>query len=610
MALGALTISPGMTPLSMGGDRGTKKDPIVITPGRERLKVEKDNQDRLASIGERLLEAISGQQSQGTQPKALTASQKANARDKKIGKSDVKSDLAEDRKIMTDTLKDAFGGIDGKEGMKDSLKMFLLASGLFALFKFGDQISGFLAPVLGFIKKTLIPALKGLFDVFVKNPLGLAPFVVVASLGLKAIGRYFKMLSGTFKFFMAATKDGGKLTKGLTQGFSKSQKAIAGFVNGIRSLFPPLNALGKVNKTTSALGKLVSGSMKVFSTFMKGISSVFSIFGKLSGLSKVFGVALKFARAIPGLGQIIMIIQGIFGAVTGFIEGFKSGGIIGGIVGGLKGIYDAIVGSLLNLLKDLAGWFFGILGFEKLSGFISNLDFSWDGISSAITGAIDKIKEKFASITGAIPAAIEMVTSTIRDAIDSVLDKIKGAANLVIKGINKVRGIVGKDPIPEFELSGERKAREEAEAASTSMTDAQLTGETVPLPAVVSGEVQTASGRDPIEDFNPDVAATGDNVFGMSDRNKKRAIFERIREENPDMKGGDVARLAKTEFTQSQKLAEAQAESPAKGGGVVVVNNSTSNNTNNSNSTTQNMGNMLGSTHSDPTQDLLSKANI
>ena len=107
-----------------------------------------------------------------------------------------------------------------------------------------------------------------------------------------------------------------------------------------------------------------------------------------------------------------------------------------------------------------------------------------------------------------------------------------------------------------------------------------------------------------------DEPATGDNVFGMSDRNKKRAIFERIREENPDMKGGDVARLAKAEFTQSQKLAEAQAESPAKGGGVVVVNNSTSNNTNNSNSTTQNMGNMLGSTHSDPTQDLLSKANI
>ena len=602
MALGALTISPGMTPLSMGGDRGTKKDPIVITPGRERLKVEKDNQDRLASIGERLLEAISGQQSQGTQPKALTASQKANARDKKIGKSDVKSDLAEDRKIMTDTLKDAFGGIDGKEGMKDSLKMFLLASGLLVLFKFGDQISGFLAPVLGFIKKTLIPALKGLFDVFVKNPLGLAPFVVVASLGLKAIGRYFKMLSGTFKFFMAATKDGGKLTKGLTQGFSKSQKAIAGFVNGIRSLFPPLNALGKVNKTTSALGKLVSGSMKVFSTFMKGISSVFSIFGKLSGLSKVFGVALKFAKAIPGLGQIIMLIQGIVGAVTGFIDGFKEGGILGGLKGALIGVWDGIVGSFANLIKDLLAWFLGVLGFDKAAEFFSNLDFSFEGIKAGFFFIVDKIMGAF----------------------NALVDGAKGMANFVIRGINKIRTKIGLEPYEEFELSGEKKAREakEAETEGTVMNDEQR--QSTPLPSVVSGEVQigqdptlpavisgeVATGQDPIDDFNMDEPATGDNVFGMSDRNKKRAIFERIREENPDMKGGDVARLAKTEFTQSQKLAEAQAESPAKGGGVVVVNNSTSNNTNNSNSTTQNMGNMLSSTHSDPTQDLLSKANI
>ena len=52
---------------------------------------------------------------------------------------------------MTDTLKDAFGGVDGKEGMKLSLKMFLLATGLVVLFKFSDQISKFLAPVLEFM---------------------------------------------------------------------------------------------------------------------------------------------------------------------------------------------------------------------------------------------------------------------------------------------------------------------------------------------------------------------------------------------------------------------------------------------------------------------------
>ena len=103
-------------------------------------------------------------------------------------------------------------------------------------------------------------------------------------------------------------------------------------------------------------------------------------------------------------------------------------------------------------------------------------------------------------------------------------------------------------------------------AASASMTDAQLTGETVPLPAVVSGEVQTASNRDPIEDFNMDEPATGDNVFGMSDRDKKYNTYQRIKEENPDMSKREARKLAKAEFTKSQQLAEAQAESPAKGG--------------------------------------------
>jgi len=96
----------------------------------------------------------------------------------------------------------------------------------------------------------------------------------------------------------------------------------------------------------------------------------------------------------------------------------------------------------------------------------------------------------------------------------------------------------------------------------------------------------------------------------MSDRNKKFAIAERIRAENPNMRGGDVARLAKGEFEKSKALKEAQAESKATGNaGVVVVNNSTSNNTNNSNSTTQNMGNMLGSDHTDTTAEALAAAN-
>jgi hypothetical protein len=294
---------------------------------------------------------------------------------------------------------------------------------------------------------------------------------------------------------------------------------------------------------------------------------------------------LGFAKAIPGIGQVIMVIQGVFGAVTGFIEGFKSGGIIGGIKGALVGIYDAIVGSLLNLLADLAGWFLGVLGFDKLGAALSNLDFSFEGIKAGFFFIVDKL-------TGAF---------------NFFLDGLKTMANGVIGLLNKIPGV----DIEPFELSGQKKAREasEAQAAGTVMNDEQRQGG-VPLPSVISGEVQTASGRDPIEDFNPDVAATGDNVFGMSDRSKKYAIAERLREENPDMKGGDIARLAKGEFEKTKALKEAQAESTAGGAGVVVVNNTNNNSTNNNSSSTQQMAGMLGSDHTDPTQDLLSKANI
>ena len=620
MALGSLAISPGMTPLSMGGEKVSERNPLPITivSGKRDLKggddsgdaliqaimdqtasdIEgsKESNERIEDIGQRLLEALTGQdQRGGSQPKPKSASEKANLRDKKIGKSDT-SDLADDRKIMTDTLKDAFSGVDGKEGMKMSLKMFLMATGLVILFKFSDQISKFLGPVLGFMKNTLIPGLTSLFKVFVKNPLGIAPFVVAASLGIKRISSYFKGLAlafkeiaskaGSGKFLTAKTiKTSGKSAKLIEKGVLKYRSIITSIGNFFAKITATFTKLGKsfkaaakvsksfavvgklvggVSKGVSGIGKLIGGAAKIFGTFMKGVGFVFSIFGKLSGFSKVFGVALKFAKAIPGLGQIIMLIQGIVGAVTGFIDGFKEGGILGGLKGALIGIWDGIVGSFANLIKDLAAWFLGVLGFDKAAEFFSNLDFNFEGIKAGFLFIIDKILGAF----------------------NFFLDGLKIMANTVIGLLNKIPGV----DIEPFELSGDKKEA----LTGTSINDEQRqSGGFTPVPSVVSGEV-----------------AIGDSVSGMSDRNKKFAIAERIRAENPNMRGGDVARLAKGEFEKSKALKEAQAESKATGNaGVVVVNNSTSNNTNNSNSTTQNMGNMLGSDHTDTTAEALAAAN-
>ena len=618
MALGALAISPGMTPLSMGGEKVSERNPLPITivSGKRDIKggdsgdaliqaimdqtasdIEgsKESNERIEDIGQRLLEALTGQdQRGGSQPKPKSASEKANLRDKKIGKSDT-SDLADDRKIMTDTLKDAFSGVDGKEGMKMSLKMFLMATGLVILFKFSDQISKFLGPVLGFMKNTLIPGLTSLFKVFVKNPLGIAPFVVAASLGIKRISSYFKGLAlafkeiaskaGSGKFLTAKTiKTSGKSAKLIEKGVLKYRSIITSIGNFFAKITATFTKLGKsfkaaakvsksfavvgklvggVSKGVSGIGKLIGGAAKIFGTFMKGVGFVFSIFGKLSGFSKVFGVALKFAKAIPGLGQIIMLIQGIVGAVTGFIDGFKEGGILGGLKGALIGIWDGIVGSFANLIKDLAAWFLGVLGFDKAAEFFSNLDFNFEGIKAGFLFIIDKILGAF----------------------NFFLDGLKIMANTVIGLLNKIPGV----DIEPFELSGQKKEA----LTGTSINDEQRqSGGFTPVPSVVSGEV-----------------AIGDSVSGMSDRKKKFAIAERIRAENPNMRGGDVARLAKGEFEKTKALKEAQAESTAGGAGIVVVNSSTSNNTNNSNSTTQNMGNMLGSDHTDTTAEALAAAN-
>lgn len=605
MALGALAISPGMTPLSMGGNRGTKKDPIVITPGRERLKVEKKNQDELVGIGHRLLEALTGRSQQGGDQPRPTSTDKAKERDEKLKKSDTKSGptFKGDIKNMVDSVKEGFGDISGS-GFG---KMFLFATGLFLLFKFSDSIAKILAPVLGGIKAVL-GSLGRLNDMIKESPtgyLGLVPAYLlvtgrlntILSLFTKGLTRVSKILAPILKFYAKGGPIGllgAKIVSFFAQ-FKAFKKIGSIFTSIGKTLKTGVSFLrAVVTSVTSAVKFYVGLISKGFTTIKgffvgsAGVGKIFggikTAFGFLAKVSPILKGILGFAKAIPGLGQVIMVIQGVFGAVTGFIEGFKSGGIIGGIKGALVGIYDAIVGSLLNLLADLAGWFLGVLGFDKLGAALSNLDFSFEGIKAGFFFIVDKL-------TGAF---------------NFFLDGLKTMANGVIGLLNKIPGV----DIEPFELSGQKKAREasEAQAAGTVMNDEQRQGGGVPLPAVVSGEV--ATGRDPIEDFNPDVAATGDNVFGMSDKDKKYNTYQRIKEENPDMSKREARKLAKGEFEKSKALKEAQAESTAGGAGVVVVNNTNNNSTNNNSSSTQQMAGMLGSDHTDPTQDLLSKANI
>jgi hypothetical protein len=61
----------------------------------------------------------------------------------------------------------------------------------------------------------------------------------------------------------------------------------------------------------------------------------------------------------------------------------------------MVGVYDAIIGSTLNLIADIAGWITKKLGFEDLGQKIQDLDFSFDSIITGIRNTFTEVLNFF-----------------------------------------------------------------------------------------------------------------------------------------------------------------------------------------------------------------------
>ena len=198
---------------------------------------------------------------------------------------------------------------------------------------------------------------------------------------LKTLGASWKLALGGAMFGTAAGPAGVGGKAGV---LGKITNAIARIAVIIRGIFSPASILGR------------------FTTKIKGI---FAIIGKalgfvsrLTGLTQFLKLGLSLGKAIPIVGQIIMVLTGIFGFIKGAIEGFKTGGIFGAITGGLIGLYDGLIGNFLNLIADIIGWVFKKLGFEKFGEFVSGMDFSFDGIMNGILFIVDSVMAVVAGI--------------------------------------------------------------------------------------------------------------------------------------------------------------------------------------------------------------------
>jgi len=214
----------------------------------------------------------------------------------------------------------------------------------------------------------------------------LNPFKNTAT-ALKTIGSSWKLaLTGSLFGTAGGPAGGGKTTGVLT----KVTNAIAKIATVVRGIFSP----------TSILGKFTGRIRGIFAIIGKALGFV----SKLSGLTAFLKLGLSLGKAIPIVGQVIMVLTGIFGFIKGAITGFKTGGILGAITGGLIGLYDGLICSFVNLIADVLGWIFTKLGFKKFGAFLSGLDFSFAGLMNGLSWVWDKIKYAMWAIGDGIKA--------------------------------------------------------------------------------------------------------------------------------------------------------------------------------------------------------------
>lgn len=237
--------------------------------------------------------------------------------------------------------------------------------------------------------------------------LGLVGFVTAFISGFATEVR--KQLSLVFRPIIRAFKN------------SRLGKLVSNVFSSIRTFFGNIVAKFKGSKlgsfiddifkniSKSPIGKLFTKIGNTFKKLGKFVSPLFK------SADEVAGIAGKFMRVGKALGSTlgkfflpITVLLATIDTVKGFIQGFREGGLVEGVKGALEGLFSSLVGTPLNLLKDLVGFVAGKLGFENVQERLAAFDFNelyskfvdagfafYGNLGESILGTFNKVKTFF-----------------------------------------------------------------------------------------------------------------------------------------------------------------------------------------------------------------------
>ena len=421
--------------------------------------------------------------------------------------TDVPGKAPDDRKSFLESLKNAFEGITDNQTAQDVLKLFLLASGFFALTKLADKFKDKLIPILKFIREDLFPSLDELKKDTEDSLIGLG--------GLSKLGLFAKLSAAIGGIAFAISKflvsPLGVIRK--STAFRKLRISIFKFNRAV--LGPRLGVIGAINRFFTGILPTIK---KISGAFTRGLAA----FSKLSGISFLLRIGGLFLRFIAWPLQLVI---GLFGGLTEGLKKYKEGGGMFEVLGAfMKGVYDAIVGATLNLIADIAGWVVKKLGFTKLGEAIQDLDFSFDSIMRGVINLKNSI------------------------------------LNFITKGINKVRKFFGKEP---YKLREMIKADSEAdETALASISESKQSEK-----KLVSDEVAATTNeliKDETEekvDFNIPEKFKGTDTEALAKSIDLKQFSRETGLHESEIEGMSAADLIAIQNSNAAVLAAAKAES-------------------------------------------------